>query len=270
MSKNQSGSTGRDDLGRAIDYARQLVSAIVSVQACAIGSDRMDPSASDLKTLAVDAFRAGALKLFALVTGGTAVLDPVEAKLTEVASGTVGAHGAYGPNAHAAILRLADGVLSDLMVMGGGFDLGGINLANLPNLDGFCQKVAGVDRGELNRLVAEAEREYYAAGGRTSAQDQVIPEPQVIPTAESKRVTLFGPGDAPLIDGKRKSPLTKAQYDVVKTLIEAGPDGLTKDGLAQRSKHSDAVGVMRRLAKDHRWKSVLRFPGKVGGHYRVG
>ena len=101
-------------------------------------------------------------------------------------------------------------------------------------------------------------------------QDQVSPEPQVTPTAKSKRVTLFGPGDAPLIDGKKKSSLTKVQYKVILALIHAGEQGLTKDGLIDKSGHGDGRKVMRRLAdKDSAWKNVLVFAGKTGRGYRI-
>jgi hypothetical protein len=88
------------------------------------------------------------------------------------------------------------------------------------------------------------------------------------PVAESRRVKLFGPNDAPLIDGKPKSPLTKTRYDVVRLLIKAGPEGLTKDGLA--SEHGGAVNSLKALAEgDGDWKKVIKLAGKPGRRYRI-
>ena len=88
------------------------------------------------------------------------------------------------------------------------------------------------------------------------------------PVAESAAVKLFGPKNPPLIYGKPKSPLTKSRYDIVLLLIQAGSEGLTKDGLA--SKHGGAVNSLKTLAKsDDDWKKVIRLPGKTGQRYRI-
>jgi hypothetical protein len=88
------------------------------------------------------------------------------------------------------------------------------------------------------------------------------------PVAESQRVKLFGLNDPPLIDGKPKSPLTKPRYEVVQLLIQAGPEGLTKDGLASR--HGGAVNMVKALRKsDGDWGDVIKLPGSHGRRYRI-
>jgi hypothetical protein len=73
-----------------------------------------------------------------------------------------------------------------------------------------------------------------------------------------------------MVQGKRKPALTNAAYDVVRALICAGENGLTKDALDHESKHGDARKIMRRLADgDRDWKAVLVFPGKPGRGYRI-
>jgi hypothetical protein len=83
-------------------------------------------------------------------------------------------------------------------------------------------------------------------------------------------VTLGGRGECPIVRGKRKNPLTVAQYDVVKALLDAGETGLTKDTLDSKSKHSDARKVLRRLAdSDADWNAVIQFGRRAGGRYRI-
>jgi hypothetical protein len=63
---------------------------------------------------------------------------------------------------------------------------------------------------------------------------------------------------------------TKARYDAIKALIEAGEDGLTKNGLVEKSKHGDAVNSLKALAeKDRDWKRVLQFAGDTGKRHRI-
>jgi len=91
------------------------------------------------------------------------------------------------------------------------------------------------------------------------------------PAAKSEHVTLFERDVSPMVWGKsKKTLLTSAQYDVVKALIEAGAEGLTKDQLLTKSGRGDPRGILRRLAdKDRDWKRAIRFAGKTGGRYRV-
>lgn len=91
------------------------------------------------------------------------------------------------------------------------------------------------------------------------------------PDSKSEPKVLLGePGDCPIVLGKKKRRLTKAGYDVVKAVLEAGETGLTKDELVEKSGHGDARGVLNRLAeKDPDWRSVIQFAGHVGGGYRI-
>jgi hypothetical protein len=87
---------------------------------------------------------------------------------------------------------------------------------------------------------------------------------------ENVRVVLQGPGKPPIVKEKKKRVLTDPQYNVVQALLEAGEGGLTKDQLEQKSGHSDARGILSRLAKsDPDWGVVIHFPGTTGGRYRI-
>jgi hypothetical protein len=84
------------------------------------------------------------------------------------------------------------------------------------------------------------------------------------------RVVLRGLGERPIVGGVEKSPLTRAQHDVVKTLLDAGERGLSKDELECESKHGDARKILKRLAEsDPGWKAVIHFAGRTGGGYRI-
>jgi hypothetical protein len=69
--------------------------------------------------------------------------------------------------------------------------------------------------------------------------------------------------------GKEKPPLTVAQYDVVKALIEAGPRGLTKDELELKSGRGGARKTLRLLLDDPDWSRVVAMAGKTGQRYRI-
>lgn len=97
-------------------------------------------------------------------------------------------------------------------------------------------------------------------------------EPQVPdgpPVAESSRVKLYANRTA-VIDGQPVERLRVTQYDVIKTLIDAGDEGLSKDDLEQDSRHPDARGILTRLRKkDDRWRQVIQMPGKSWRGYRI-
>jgi hypothetical protein len=89
-------------------------------------------------------------------------------------------------------------------------------------------------------------------------------------TGRQPPVKLGSPGDRPLVRGTPKDPLSAPQFDVVHALLAAGERGLSKDELQQNSKRGDPLGILRRLAKsDADWGAVIRFPGRVGGRYRI-
>jgi len=89
-------------------------------------------------------------------------------------------------------------------------------------------------------------------------------------TYQSKLVMLFGRGEQPEVNGKRKPILTAPRYDAVKALIEAGESGLTKDQLDKKSGHTDARKLLKALANDDDdWAEVIIFPGTPGKGYRI-
>lgn len=95
-------------------------------------------------------------------------------------------------------------------------------------------------------------------------------QPETVTSGNAMRVVLGAPGERPTIGGLEKAPLTLAQHDVVRVLLEAGERGLTKDELDQKSKRGDARKILKRLAEsDTDWRAVISFPGKPGGGYRI-
>ena len=83
-------------------------------------------------------------------------------------------------------------------------------------------------------------------------------------------VVLGSFGDPVHVNGKEKPSLTWAQYHVVKALIEAGNDGLTKDQLDVKSGRFEARKILRRLANsDPDWAAVIKMAGRPGCHYRI-
>jgi hypothetical protein len=90
-------------------------------------------------------------------------------------------------------------------------------------------------------------------------------------TKNSPLVVLGSRDEFPIVCGHTKGPLTRAQYDVVQALLEAGERGLSKDELDRKSKHGDARKILKRLAaSDTDWKAVIHFPGKPGRGYGIG
>jgi hypothetical protein len=70
--------------------------------------------------------------------------------------------------------------------------------------------------------------------------------------------------------GKLKPLLRNAQYNVVQALLAAGADGLSKNDLESRSRHSDAVNILKRLAgSDPDWNKVIKLAGSPGRRYRI-
>jgi hypothetical protein len=63
--------------------------------------------------------------------------------------------------------------------------------------------------------------------------------------------------------------LTRAQFDVIKAVLDAWPKGLKKGLLIRKSGHTDAVGILTRLAKKPHWKDVIQLPGRAGKGYRI-
>jgi hypothetical protein len=162
----------------------------------------------------------------------------------------------------------------------------------------------GLDSSPLVEFLQAARRFYHAAGGcfpppgggvqvlldrlkyrleHQTGHAAPTPVPQQPPAVRGKRrrtprpkpapapaVVLHGQGKCPVVLGKSKPVLTFAQDNVVTALLQAGEGGLSKDELARNSGHTDALGILRRLAgKDPDWAAVIRFAGQTGGRYRI-
>jgi hypothetical protein len=97
------------------------------------------------------------------------------------------------------------------------------------------------------------------------AEITATPLPEPAPPA----VVLKGLNDDPIVRGKQKKRLTRARYDVVKAMLDAGRY-LTKDDLDKKSKHTDARKLLRALAEsDPDWKAVIVFPEGPGTGYGI-
>lgn len=74
----------------------------------------------------------------------------------------------------------------------------------------------------------------------------------------------------PVVNGNTKKMLTQAEHDILMALEEAGPRGLSKDELDEKSDHPEARKYLRKLADDPDWRSVILFPEQKGrGGYRL-
>jgi len=85
-----------------------------------------------------------------------------------------------------------------------------------------------------------------------------------------RRVVLGRPDEQPIIDGIRVPILPAAHYAVVKALVtRAGREGFSEAELMEASGHDDARKILKRLARNERWRSVIVFAGKSGGRYHI-
>jgi integrase/recombinase XerC len=84
-------------------------------------------------------------------------------------------------------------------------------------------------------------------------------------------VILGGPDDNPIVLDLTKPRLRRKPHRVVKTLLDAGPNGLSERALIALSGCGGARGILKALCEnDAEWRAVIRFPGKRGGgHYRI-
>jgi hypothetical protein len=99
-----------------------------------------------------------------------------------------------------------------------------------------------------------------------------LPLPLPLAAAKENLVVLYGPLDKPLVLGRPKPVLGPIPHKVIRTLIEAGEDGLSLVDLRVESKHQGARNILKRIAAtDPDWEYVIRFPGRrrLGG-YRIG
>ena len=89
-----------------------------------------------------------------------------------------------------------------------------------------------------------------------------------VPVAETERVQLFEPDEAPYIDGVEQTPITSAQYEVVLALVKNAPRRLDKDTI--EGIRDGARRALRDLAKSNRyWRKVLLFAQVKGGGYGI-
>jgi|GEM_PF-3467393 len=101
---------------------------------------------------------------------------------------------------------------------------------------------------------------------RHGSRSETIARPQ----QRKARVLLAGPGESPVVDGVRQGVLTKARYNVVQALLDAGPQGLSKDQLVKKSGHGSAVNILKQLAGlNSAWKQVIRLPQTAGMGYAL-
>ena len=88
-----------------------------------------------------------------------------------------------------------------------------------------------------------------------------VPEPAI---------QLNGPNEPLFVCGREKGKLIQTQFNVVKVLLEAGPEGLSKDALVAKSSVTDAVNCLKRLhKKDSDWGKAILLPAKAWGGYRI-
>ena len=68
--------------------------------------------------------------------------------------------------------------------------------------------------------------------------------------------------------GRKKKPLTDAQYAIVAALIEAGHEGLAKDALV--AVRPSARRILKNLEKkDPDWAKVILMAEQTNGRYRI-
>jgi hypothetical protein len=69
--------------------------------------------------------------------------------------------------------------------------------------------------------------------------------------------------------GRTKPRITAGQYKVVKALLEAQPERLSKHSLESRSGIDAAINMIDRLRRDQDWADALDKPGKAHGGYGI-
>ena len=151
-------------------------------------------------------------------------------------------------------------------------------LENPGKIEILAERVAGFICGNLDdaiRIAASGKKVPWNQLANwaelASLRDALDRLPKAVPTnaagvpatARSRRVTLYGIRDKPVVNGKEKPPVTLPQYKLLKAVIEAGEAGLTKSRLMAIS--SDYWKSLDSLKKsDSDWNEVIHFPGKKG------
>ena len=105
----------------------------------------------------------------------------------------------------------------------------------------------------------------------TESSSLTEPPPASKPPADSGTlpIVLGELDDEPMVWGRPKPRLTPGQYRVVKALIDAHPERLSKDTLVKRSDTESPIGMIDRLRRDEDWASVLDKPGQAHGGYGI-
>ena len=111
------------------------------------------------------------------------------------------------------------------------------------NIEVFAERVAGFICGDLEEAIRMASQGKTVPWDRlanwdelASLRDALDQLPQVVPrsaagnppVAQSRRVILYDFKDKPVVNGQEKPVLKPTDYRLVKALIEAGGEGLTK------------------------------------------
>ena len=108
------------------------------------------------------------------------------------------------------------------------------------------------------------------ASGQTNQASGSKTTPKKDAPLEWPPIELGERRDTVTVLGSVKSPLTPAQYDVVKALLAAGLEGLTSRGLDRASHRTDSRKILERIANsDAGWAAVIRFSGSEKQRYRI-
>ena len=139
--------------------------------------------------------------------------------------------------------------------------------------DNLCDLVSWLS-GDSKKQSSTRPSEGLATSQLDVEPENTVPiPPPTTPEAQSPsgKLKLFGQENEIELLGLRHRRLTVAQYDVLVALCEAGKKGLSKDELPTKSHHTDAVNILKRLARrtDSHWKSVIQLAVFSGGRYRV-
>jgi hypothetical protein len=92
--------------------------------------------------------------------------------------------------------------------------------------------------------------------------DSVGTTPPPTPKLVTPPVALGKYGEKPRIRGKEVSALNPPRHNVIGALLKEWPERLSKDELVQKSGHSDAVNILKRLVLLPEWASVIELAGE--------
>ena len=115
---------------------------------------------------------------------------------------------------------------------------------------------AGIARAEADPAYAAAMMQWRASVHAAG----IVNGPSIV---------LGEQGDQPRVNGVVKKRLTVPQYNVVKALLEARERIEHSCELIDRSRYGDAVKILKRLARDSDWQSVIQLAGSSYGRYRI-